>query len=119
MDDSNTTVVTLRNQVAAFTHERDWEQFHSPKDLAAGLTIEAAELLELFLWKTSTEVDAMIHRPDTRRRMGEELADVLILSQSCQSMKLTSQAVRAKLEANAVKSPVEKAKGSSQKYTDL
>src|SRR5690242_14855088 len=78
MADDDTTVRQLRELVETFAHERDWEQFHTPKDLAAGLSIEAAELLELFLWKTPAEVAAMTAEAATRTRMAEELADIVI-----------------------------------------
>jgi NTP pyrophosphatase (non-canonical NTP hydrolase) len=119
--DSDTTIRQLRDQVAAFARERDWEQFHTPKDLAVGLSIEAAELLELFLWKSPPEVEELTQQPDARQRVAEELADILIFS-----LNLTNRldldlaaAVHAKLAANAAKYPVEKAKGSSKKYTAL
>lgn len=121
VSDEASTIQSLRELVAAFAHERDWEQFHNPKDLAIGLSIEAAELLEIFLWKTSSEVEEIARQPETRMRISEELADVLIYC-----FNLVNQldldlatAVTTKLAANAAKYPVEKARGRSAKYTDL
>jgi hypothetical protein len=72
MGDAETTLLALRERVAQFVRERDWEQFHSPKDLAVGLAIEAAEFLELFLWKEPAEVEAMAQQPEERARMAED-----------------------------------------------
>ena len=119
--DADTTILALRELVATFAREREWAQFHTPKDLAAGLSIEAAELLELFLWKTPAEVEEMTRQPQVRERMAEELADVMIFCLNFAN-RLDIDLVTAtltKLEANAVKYPVEKAKGVSHKYTEL
>lgn len=113
--------MTLRELVAAFAHERDWEQFHTPKDLAAGLSVEAAELLELFLWKTPSEVEVMVQQPEARERMAEELADVLIFCLNFANrldLDITS-AMTTKLAANGRKYPINQAKGSSKKYTEF
>lgn len=96
-----------------FRDERDWEQFHNPKDLALGLSIEAAELNELFLWKKPEEASL--------DKVKEELADVfgfaLLLANHYQLD--IAEIVKAKLQQNAVKYPVEKARGSNRKYTEL
>ena len=97
----------------AFRDERDWEQFHNPKDLALGLSIEAAELNELFLWKKPEEADL--------DKVKEELADVFgfaLLLANHYKLDI-SEIVKAKLQQNAEKYPVEKAKGSNRKYTEL
>ena len=99
-----------------FRDERDWKQFHDPKNLAAALGIEAAELNEVFLWKTtqeSGEVDV--------ERVKEELADVLAyaLLLANEFGLDPEQIVLDKVAANAKKYPVEKAKGVATKYTDL
>jgi NTP pyrophosphatase (non-canonical NTP hydrolase) len=119
--DANTTNLALRKKVAAFAREREWEQFHTPKNLAAGLSIEAAELLELFLWKTPAEIEEMTRQPQARARLAEELAGVMIFCLNFANrldIDLAT-ATLTKLEANAVKYPVEKAKGVSRKYTEL
>ena len=102
-----------------FRDERDWEQFHNPKDLATGLSIEAAELLEIFLWKKPEEVTDTVS--NKRTQISEELADItwflLLLSHEMDIDLL--EAVHDKYEKNAAKYPVEKAKGSHAKYDEL
>ena len=103
----------LIDLVRKFRDERDWAQFHNAKDLAAGLSIEAAELLEQFLWKQPKEADPA--------KVQAELADVLtfaLLLAHEQKIDLT-QAITQKLAENAVKYPVEKAKGRATKYDEL
>ncbi|TLZ52290.1 MAG: nucleotide pyrophosphohydrolase [Methanobacteriota archaeon] len=76
MPDATATVQSLRDRVAAFVRERDWEKYHNPKDLAISLNIEASELLELFQWREPREVD--LRDPAFREAMEDELADVFI-----------------------------------------
>ena len=99
-----------------FRDERDWTQFHNPKDLAISISLEAAELLEAFQWSGS-DVSAE-GRTD---RVAEELADVLIyclyMADACDLDPL--QIVNRKLDANAKKYPVSLSRGSSRKYTEL
>lgn len=96
-----------------FRNERDWEQFHNPKDLAIALNVEAGELLELFLWKNDTEAN-----PD---KVKEELADVFafafLLSDKYQLD--VKEIVLEKIKRNGEKYPVEKAKGTAKKYNEL
>lgn len=111
----------LQRAAVRFRDERDWAQFHNPKDLALGLSIEAAELAELFLWKTAGEAEAALRDPALKQRLAEELADVQIyLLYLAEAAGLSlPDAVRAKIEANGRKYPVEKSKGSAAKYTEL
>lgn len=109
----------LTSQIVAFRDERDWQQFHNAKDLALSLTLEAAEVLELYQWKTGAAIEAVA----TERRQGlaDELADVLyytLLMAHDAGIDLEA-ALQAKLKRNAEKYPVDKAKGSSKKYTEL
>jgi NTP pyrophosphatase (non-canonical NTP hydrolase) len=100
------------NRIRRFTEERDWDQFHSPANLAKSLVIEAAELLECFQW-SDTDYDI--------QHVKEELADVLVYSQNLLD-KLgldADEIVNAKMSQNEAKYPVEKAKGNAAKYTDL
>ena len=99
--------------VKAFVDERDWDQFHNPKDLALALSIEAGELNESFLWKKAEEA-----KPEKVR---EELADVFIyaLLLARKYNWDVSSIVKEKLLVNAAKYPVEKAKGSAKKYNEL
>lgn len=96
-----------------FRNERDWAQFHNAKDLALALNIEAAELLEAFLWRTSEQADI--------DQVKEELADVFafafLLAEKCDFD--VKQIVLEKIEKNAQKYPVSKSKGSAKKYTEL
>ena len=104
----------LREKILNFRDERNWQQFHNPKDLALSLSLEASELLELFQWKTSEEAVDM-----NLERMKEELADVLIyaiLFANETGMDLNS-VVQEKLHKNAMNYPVEKAFGRKEKYT--
>jgi len=101
----------LVKAVLAFRDERDWKQFHNPKDLAISITLEAAELLEHFQWKSPGEVEAFLTEEENRRGLGEEMADAVGLD--------LLEAARAKLQQNAMKYPVERAKGTAKKYDEL
>lgn len=119
MEDQATTVLDLRERVRAFVRERDWEQFHNPKDLAAAIAIEAAELMEPFLWQGPDEAERTAMEAPDRQRVVDELADVLIL---CLSMANRldldlATAIASKLEANAARYPAHLARGSARKYT--
>jgi NTP pyrophosphatase (non-canonical NTP hydrolase) len=111
----------LVRAVLAFRDDRDWKQFHNPKDLAISIMLEAAELLEHFQWKHAGEVEALLAKEENRRKLGEEMADVLILLVSLADAVGVDllQAASAKLRENAAKYPVERAKGSARKYDDL
>lgn len=106
----------LTKQLIEFRNERDWEQFHNPKDLALALSIEAAELAELFLWKNENE-SIMV----SRERIAEELADVFsfafLLAEKFEFN--VAEIVQNKIELNRKKYPIEKAKGKSDKYNQL
>jgi dCTP diphosphatase len=110
---------SLTRQVLQFRDERDWKQFHNPKDVALSLVLESAELLELFQWKDGEA----IRETATRRNaeLADELADVLyytLLMAHELNIDLAS-ALTSKLAKNAEKYPTGKAKGSSKKYTEL
>ncbi len=119
--DSDVTVSQLKAQVAAFRDARDWKQFHNPKDLAASISIEANELLELFQWKTADEVDALLKDAKKREDVQDELADIVVycLSAADQMDIDLSDAIAAKLKKNEEKYPVDKAFGNNKKYTEL
>src|SRR4051794_1943056 len=116
MSDSITELTKL---ALAFRDERDWKQFHNPKDMALSLVLEAAEVLELMQWKNGAELQEHLAR--NRQKLAEELSDVLfwVLAMSNDFEIELGEAFKAKLIANAKKYPVEKAKGVSTKYTDL
>ena len=103
----------LQKALIDFRDERDWEQFHNPKDLVLALSIEAAELNELFLWKKPEEAD--------QQKVKEELADVLayaLLLASTYSLDI-NQIVLDKIKKNAEKYPADRAKGTAKKYDEL
>ncbi len=116
-----TSVEELQREAIAFRDAREWAQFHAPKNLVLGLGIEAAELGELFLWKTDEEARAALADPVFRERVADEIADVqvfLLYLADAAGIPI-GEAVRAKLRKNADKYPVEKARGSAKKYTEL
>jgi len=103
-------------EILNFRHERNWEQFHNPKDLAISLSIEASELLENFQWKGSQEA-----LEANMENIKDELADVLIYSlMLAHDLDLdVSEIIHNKVQKNAKKYPVEKAFGTNKKYTEL
>ncbi|MGY0797983.1 nucleotide pyrophosphohydrolase [Lysobacter sp. A286] len=112
-------IEALQAALREFAREREWGQFHSPKNLAAALSVEAAELLEHFQWLT--EAQSRDLRGDKREQVAEELADVLLyLLQLADNLGIDPvDAAWRKMEANAKKYPVERAKGRITKYTEL
>jgi NTP pyrophosphatase (non-canonical NTP hydrolase) len=121
LSDSSTTVNELKARVLAFVRERDWEQFHSPKNLSMALAAETAELMEHFLWSTPEESRAVAADPVKRAKIAEELADVVIYAlEFANATGLdVAASIERKIAANAQKYPVEKARGRSAKYTEL
>lgn len=108
----------LKERVRAFVTERDWERFHSPKNLAMALSVEAAELVELFQWLTEAESDAL--DAARRRRVAEELADVLwFLVRLSDRLGIDLlEAAEQKLAANTAKYPADRVRGKSAKYDE-
>ena len=113
------TIDSLRNSLRHFAAERDWDQFHSPKNLAISINVEAAELLEHFQW--INEANSPDFSEDQLSKVGEEMADVfLYLIRLADKLDIDLiQAASKKLLVNAAKYPVDKAKGSNKKYSDL
>jgi dCTP diphosphatase len=109
----------LRDALRAFAAERDWDQFHSPRNLATALAVEAAELLEPFQWLGASEGRDL--PPGTRAAVKEEMADVLLyLVRLADKLEVDLlEAARAKIARNAAKYPIEKSRGSSRKYDEL
>lgn len=106
-------IYEILDELRKFNQERDWDQFHNGKDLAIGLSVEASELLEAFLWKAPEDVSV--------DKIKEELADVLNYAfQMADRYNLDiKQIMLDKIKRNAEKYPVEKAKGSAKKYNEL
>ena len=111
-------IESLKLALREFATERDWAQFHSPKNLAAALTVEAAELLEHFQWLTEEQSKSL--PPDKLAEVAEELADVMLyLVQIADKLEVDLlDAAAAKLAKNALKYPVDRSKGSSRMYND-
>ena len=114
-----TELEILRDQLRTFAAERDWDQFHSPKNLAAALAVEAAELLENFQWLTDAQ--SLQLSPDALEAVRAEVADVLLyLVRISDKLGIDPiAAAHAKIALNAAKYPVEKSRGNSKKYTAL
>lgn len=119
--DTFTTVQELKNEIRNFCKERDWGQYHSPKDLAIGASTESAELLELFRFLSDQQSLDLLDRLETRQMIADEIADVLffVLRFSEKYDFDLSQIFREKMQKNAKKYPVEKARSSNKKYTEL
>ena len=107
----------LQVKLRKFAKERDWEQFHSPKNLAMALSVEAAELLEIFQWSNSGGLDE-IEDPKKKKEIEEEVADIFnYLLKICDELDIDLEKVALeKIDINETKYPVEKFKGSSKKY---
>lgn len=119
--DSTCTVSQLKARIRAFVRERDWEQYHHPKDLAIGLSIEAAEVLEHFRFRSNEEVAARLEDDELKRQLGHELADVLYFALiMCDYLDLDASTMLAeKMAISAARYPVSRARGRNLKYTEL
>ena len=108
----------LRHRLNDFVNERDWAQFHTPKNLAMAMIVEAAELVEHFQWDTPTESQQLT--PEKREAVSHELADTFVyLLRIAEVLNIDLiDAANQKIDLNALKYPVEKAKGSNAKYTE-
>ena len=113
MTDALTSIEDLKQRVAQFVRERDWEQFHSPKNIAISIAIEAAELMEVYQWGPEGESVKFSQSPEVRAKVDEELADVLIYCVSLANRVGIdiSQIVQRKLARNATKYPVDQFRG--------
>jgi dCTP diphosphatase len=113
MKDQKTTVSELRNFVRTFVEERDWRQFHSPKNLSMSLAIEAAELMEHFQWLTIEESRQVAQDRDERLAVGEELADVVcyVLALANELELDLTDCLQRKMIKNASKYPIDQIRG--------
>lgn len=112
-EDQQTTVAQLREEVARFVDERDWRQFHAPKNLAMAIAIEAAELMEHFQWLTVAQSRQLQENAQRKHAVGEELADVLcyVLALANELELDVTQTMRAKMIRNREKYPVAEYRG--------
>ncbi len=112
------SLISLRTRINQFVEERDWAQFHSPKNLAMAMIVEAAEVVEHFQWMTEEESKNLA--ADKKVQVGHELADTLVyllrIAEVC-GIDLIA-ATNDKIDLNAKKYPVDKAKGNNAKYTE-
>ena len=121
-NDKNTQIQELKDLLAAFRDKRDWKQFHNPKDLAEAISIEAGELMELFLWQTKEEIADKIKKDsDFKKDVRDELSDVITFSvnfANALDIDIVS-AIKSKMEENDKKYPADKARGVATKYNKL
>ena len=113
------SLTDLAQQLNQFAKEREWQQFHSPKNLASAMVVEAGELLEHFQWLTEAQSREL--SPEKRDVVGAEVADVLLyLIQLSTALGIDPiAAAQAKLQINALKYPVDRARGTSKKYDQI
>ncbi len=117
----NIDLVKLHQEIEAFVAERDWDQFHSVKNLSMALTVEASELQEIFQWMPEKESNQVESDEKLRARVSDELADVFVylLRIAGKTGIDLETAVRSKMQQNAQKYPVALARGNSRKYDQL
>lgn len=117
----NTPFESILKKIKKFRDERDWKKFHNPKDMAEAISIESSELLELFLWKTKEESLKFVKDKKNHEEISDELADVAwFLFEFADNFGIDiEKAIEKKLQKNAKKYPVNKAKGIATKYTKL
>ena len=113
------TLLQLQNKIRKFNQERDWGQYHSPRNIAMALSVEAGELLELFLWSSDNGPQPPVE--SRNEKVAEEAADVLIcLLNFCDQMNLDLlEVTNQKIERNRLKYPVEKSSGRLEKHNEL
>lgn len=118
---NDVTVKCLTDKVQKFCEDRDWDQFHNPKDLAIGISTEANELLDIFRFKSEEEMKAIIKDDKKKERVEDELADTLffILRFAQMNQIDLGNILERKITKNNKKYPVEKIKGKNLKYTEL
>ena len=108
----------ITKKIIAFRDERDWAQFHNPKDMAIAISLEAGELLEHFLWKAPEEVEKRVE--SHREEISDEIADIAVyLVELADNLGIDLvQAMAAKIEKNAEKYPADRVRGSAKKYSE-
>ena len=121
MSDETSTVQEMKDSVRRFCEVRDWDQFHSPMNLAVGITTESVELLDIFRFKSDSEISDIMNDPVKRNDVCEELSDVLYFVLRFAQMNdidLSDNLAR-KIEKNGIRYPVDRSKGSNKKYNEL
>ena len=120
-DMKNIDLKKLNNEIEKLVSERDWDQFHSVKNLSMALSVESAELLEIFQWMTEAQSNDVKNDPKVMAKIEDEVADIFVYMMRILSKTEIDleKAVLSKLQKNAEKYPVEKSKGNSKKYNDL
>lgn len=111
----------LNTEIEKFVHERDWDQFHSVKNLSMALSVESSELLEIFQWLTEEQSSQVKNDPKLLGKVEDEVADIFVYLLRIVSKTNIDleQAVLNKLKKNAEKYPVDKSRGNAKKYTEL
>jgi len=120
--DKKTTIQELKDILKKFRDDRDWKQFHNPKDLAEAISVEAGELQELFLWQDKEKIAQKLkENQEFKKKVGRELADVIIFCLNFANITDLdlSSTIKEKILINGKKYSVEKSKGSSEKYNKL
>lgn len=112
-------IENINNKINKFSEDRDWDQFHSPKNLVMALSGEVGELNEIFQWLTEEQSSNLAS--DTKKHTEEEVADIAIyLLRLCTKLNINIEdAIVSKLENNELKYPIHKAKGNAKKYNEL
>jgi len=118
--DNKCTFEEIKQLIHDFDDERDWHQYHHPKELAISISLEAAELLEHFQWVDKQPIESIKSDNELMKKIRDELADVIVYSLNfANQLDIdVSNAIKAKLEKNAMKYPSELVKGKSEKYTE-
>jgi NTP pyrophosphatase (non-canonical NTP hydrolase) len=119
--DEKTTLKQLKDQVQQFCEERDWDQYHDAKELAIGITVESAELLDHFRFKTKEQIQEMMTNQNKREEISEELSDILyFILRFAQLYNIDIKtSFDNKMKKNTEKYSIEKAKGKNEKYNEL
>ncbi|RJR30665.1 MAG: nucleotide pyrophosphohydrolase [Candidatus Latescibacterota bacterium] len=118
--DDRTVIGEMKEKIRLFCEERDWDRYHNAKDLAIGVITEAAELVEHFRFKSEEESEALMRDPEKRSDIAAELADIFyFILRLAQRYDIDlSDTLLAKLQLNAERYPIDKAKGSNKKYSE-
>lgn len=118
--DYKTTIQDLKSLVKDFCEERDWTQYHNPKDLAIGVSTEANELLDIFRFKSEEQTQAIMNTPDKKKRVEEEIADTFFFILRFAQMNDIDleDALRSKMEINNIKYPKDLFQGRNEKYNE-